>query len=255
MRPDVVFTASAAGYFTKASDGALEDGDVIGIFAMDPLDVANVKGTVAGRSVTPQVPVKWELNQKKPTRFAAYMPYDGTLASWNSTFYVKPDQSVYSSYAQSDLRYSVCDAKPESQVDFLFQHALSKLVVVMGDGEAIKSVTTGELALNATLNLVDGSLAPGNYKGPVTLGKAVEANGGRGFVGILVPQSGTFPLNVTLESGQTIQATLADAATLESGVAYLATVGQGDGGAVRFTLSVIPWGDGGQMSYGKPKQQ
>jgi len=255
MREDVAFAASASPYLTKASDTAVEDGDAIGIFALDPIDVMNVKGEVKAGAVTPQIPVKWELDQKVATRFAAYMPYTDESVTLDNLFYVQPDQSTAERYFQSDLRYAVTDALPGCKVEFLFQHALSKLIVEMGNGQAIRSVITGDLALNARLNMVDGSLEPGSFRGSVTLGKAVAKNGGKGFVAILVPQSGNFPLNVILESGQAIQATLDASVTIEPGVAYIATVGPVSGNEARFSLSITDWGDGGEMSYGKPKQQ
>lgn len=253
MKEDVKFTASATGYLTKASDSALEENkDVIGIFALDPIDAINVKGKVVqGGKVEPHSPIKWGLRQSYPTRFAAYMPYDETMTSADYMFYVKQDQKSFDNYEASDLRYAVADTRPGDVVDFRLQHALSKLVVVMEDGSDISAVTTkADIVLGAGLNMVDGSLVPADRKGAVSLGKATEASGGEGFVAILVPQEGLFPLEVTLSSGEKLERTLKEPVKFEPGIAYKAVISVN---SVTFRVSIINWVDGGSMQYGRPK--
>ena len=246
MREDVVFTASASGYVTKASDSALEDGDTFGIFALDPIDAFNVKGTLNGGKVTTESPVKWELNQTQVSRFAAYMPYDAGVNGMSAGFSVKADQSSYAAYSASDLRYAVTDARPGSSVELIFQHALSKLVVVMETSDVeVESVVTGELVTGVTLNIVDGNVEETATKGAVTLGKAVASNGNLGHVAILVPQTGVFPLKVTLKGGTVIEAVLPSSVSFEPGIAYKATIGL----TGTFKLSVTDWADDGEMPY------
>lgn len=246
MREDVVFTASASGYVSKATDSALEDGDEIGIFALDPIDAFNVKGIVNGGKVTTVTPVKWEFNQKQVSRFAAYLPYMESPDNLDLWFYVKADQSTYAAYSASDLRYAVADARPGNPVDFKFQHMLSKLVVVMETQEVeVQSVVTGEIVTGLTLNMVDGSLEHTELKNSVTLGQAVDANGGIGHVAILVPQNGVFPLSITLKGGTVIDATMPADFTLQPGFAYKATIGL----TGTFKLEVIDWADDGQIPY------
>ena len=246
MREDVVFTASASGYVTKATDSALEDGDRLGIFALDPIDAVNVAGTVKGGKVTTAVPVKWELNQKQATRFAAYMPYLDNLGGMDVVFNVKADQSTYAAYSASDLRYAVADALPGSEVALKFQHALSKLVVVMETQDVeVQSVTTGEVVTGLTLNMVDGNVEATTLRGSVTMGPAVQANGSVGHVAILVPQKDVFPLTVTLKGGSVIEATMPTTVTLQPGIAYKATIGL----TGTFKLEVTDWADDGQIPY------
>lgn len=246
MREDVVFTASASGYVTKATDWALEDGDEIGIFALDPIDAYNVKGTVKGGKVATATPVKWEFNQKQVSRFAAYMPYVENLDRMNLWFNIKADQSTYAAYSASDLRYAVADARPGNPVELKFQHALSKLVVVMETQDVeVQSVVTGEIVTGLTLNIVDGNVEPTDLKGTVTMGPAVDANGGTGHTAILVPQKGVFPLKVTLKGGSVIEATMPKTVTLEPGIAYKATIGL----TGTFKLEVTDWADDGQIPY------
>ena len=247
LREDVVFTASASGYVpAKASDSALEDGDEIGIFALDPIDALNVKGTLGQGKVTTEVPVKWGLGQKEVSRFAAYLPYMTGTEGTDLSFSVRADQSSYAGYSASDLRYAVTDAVPGTPVDFLFQHSLSKLVVVMETTDVeVESVVTGELVTGVRLNLVDGNVEETALKGTVTMGKAVSANGGEGHVAILVPQKGVFPLTVTLKGGTTINAVMPSTVTLMPGMAYKAVVGL----AGTFRLTVTDWADDGEMPY------
>lgn len=247
MRQDVVFTASASGYVSKATDSALEDGDAIGIFAQEPINAFNVKGTVTAGNVTTASPVKWELNQREATRFAAYLPYDPALGEGDYEFVIKADQSGYPAYQASDLRYAVSDALPGNSVDFKFQHALCKLVVVMELPDVeVESVVTKEVVTGARLNMVDGNVeAIETMKGQVIMGKAVEANGGQGHVAILVPQVGSLGLTVTLKGGTVIDAVPLSSVILDPGMAYKAVVGL----TGTFKLSVTDWDDDGEIPY------
>ena len=60
MRQPVEFTASMNGYAVKATEVSFEDGDAIGIFALEPFDEYNLRGTVTGSSVTLSTPLIWE---------------------------------------------------------------------------------------------------------------------------------------------------------------------------------------------------
>lgn len=247
MRNDVEFTASISDFLTKASDSALEDG-VIGIFALEPINALNVEGTMSGNKVTiPPKSVKWELNQTKPTRFIGYMPYDAGLGTTTYEFSVQADQSTPAAYKASDLCYAVTDARPGDgdkplPVDLRFQHALSKLVVVMEVPDVeVQSVVAVDLVTGLKLNLVDGFVEPQTLKGQVIFGKAEEANGTVGHTAILVPQSGKIGLRVALKGGTIIDATPAAAAVLEPGIAYKATVAL----TGTFKLSVTDWADDG----------
>ena len=246
LREDVEFIASASGYISKATDSALEDGDEIGVFALDPIDAFNVKGIVNGGKVATATPVKWAFNQQQVSRFAAYLPYVENLDGMDIQFNVKADQSSYAAYSASDLSYAVSDARPGTPVELKFQHALSKLVVVMESQDVeVQSVVTGEIVTGIKLNMVDGNIEDTQLKGAVTMGPAVEANGGTGHVAILVPQKGVFPLKVTLKGGTVIDATLPSTMTLESGIAYKATIGLSG----TFKLEVTDWADDGQIPF------
>ena len=242
MMEEVAFTASSTDFLTKASDNSLEEKDEIGIFALDPIDAANVKGKVAqGGKVQPEVPIKWALKQSRPTRFVAYMPYDQALTGADYRFSVKQNQKAPEDYSASDLRYAVADTRPGDVVDFRLQHALSKLIVVMEDGSEIESVTTAsEVVIGAGLNLVDGSLELETRKGTVSFGQ--EA--------IFIPQEGLFPLKIKLKNGEELERRLKVPATFEPGIAYKAVIDLCD---VTFTVSITDWADGGAMEYGKPK--
>jgi len=253
MREDVVFTAATSGYVTKASDAALEDGDSFGIFAMDPLNVLNVKASLSGGKVQPERPVKWELGQSHATRFAALMPYRDGVSGLDCDFSVQTDQRSYQAYSASDLRLSVVDVKPGNPVDFLFQHVLCKLIVNVSGlaaGDEVSAVETGRLQTSLRLNLVDGSMQAGAEQGSVQLGPAVTANGGQGFVAVLVPQSGLLPLMVRLKSGQTVSCVPEAPVTLASGFAYRADIALTPGaGEVSFKLGIADWADGGLMPF------
>lgn len=254
----VRFSLAVNPFQTKATDTSLEDGDVLGIFALDPIGARNVRATVSGTALTPEVPVRWVYDQKANTTFLAYAPYDASVTGTSLDFAVKADQSSYSGYAASDLLAASATAAPRTQVSLNLRHQLSKLVlnVTCEDAaEQVASVTLGELVLNASVDIAAKTVTPGSDKGIIAAGRAVEANGGTGFAAIIVPQTVRIPLSVTTVSGRKVEFVLDEVASLASGFAYKADIvvpastGPSTGEAIGFSISVQPWSDGGSLNY------
>ena len=247
-REDVVFTVSASAYAAKATESALENGDVIGIFAMEPVNRYNVRGTVSGTGVNMTNPIQWEVDQSVSTRFLAYLPYQTSLSGTEYAFSVKSNQTTAQAYAASDLRLATVDARPFSTVNLAFRHALSKLVVnvtCQSSADRVTSVETGEIVTGAQVNLSATSVTATTVKGTVKLGAS-----GSGYAAVVVPQTGLFPLTVTLANGRTVPCKLETPAQFEPGYAYVATVEiPADYGAVTFRFTVTDWAAGENLPY------
>lgn len=255
LRAPVTVTASMDGYQVKATDVSFEDGDAIGVFALDPFDRINVRGTVTGSSVNLATPFNWELVSSAV--FLGCYPYDANLNSVNWTFSVRTDQRSYEEYNKSDLRSAKTLTDHANPVNLVFQHRLSKLTVnaVCEDkAEEITAVTLGDLVIEAKVDLAAPSVETGTNRADIKAGKATSANGNTGFVAILVPQELTkLPLSVTTSTGRELTFQPASPLKFEEGYAYRADVtvpkGETPPEPLTFTYSVTEWEDGGGMTF------
>ena len=255
LRTPVTVTASMDGYQVKATDVSFDDGDAIGVFALDPFDRINVRGTVTGSSVNLATPFTWELVSQAV--FLGCYPYDANLKSVNWTFSVRTDQRSYEDYKNSDLRSAKTLTDHASTVKLLFQHRLSKLTVhaVCEDkSDEVTAVTLGDLVIEAKVDLAAPSVEAGSNRADIKAGKATSANGNTGFVAILVPQELTkLPLTVATKSGQTLTFQPASPLSFEEGYAYRADVtvpkGETPPEPLTFTYSVTEWEDVDGMTF------
>ena len=261
----VQFSVAMNTFDVKATDNAFEAGDAVGIFAGTPIDAANVKGTISGTTLTPETEIKWVENQTANTKFAAYLPYDAARTSAAFNFAVKADQSAYADYQASDLLASTVTAAPRTTVAFAMKHQLTKLIVIPtceDEAETVTDVTVQELVTDASVDLMAGTVAAGTAKGTVKAGAAVEGNGGQGFAAILVPQTVQLKLTVTTSAGRSVEYALAEAKALASGKAYKAeitvkkaSVEPGPETPVEFTISIIDWEAGEDLSFVNPDEE
>ena len=151
------FSASVGTFGTKATDTGFERGDLIGISALDPVGVSNVKATVsADGTIEPSTVIRWGESQGVDdiTRFSAYYPYtDGLAPERDFTFSVQTDQSTHAGYTASDLMMADTWASPaEDHVKLNFTHQLSQLCMTVKavDGFAeVTGVTVGNVSIVA----------------------------------------------------------------------------------------------------------
>ena len=258
LKQEVVFTASMDGYQVKAADTSFDTGDAIGIYAMEPFNVVNVKATVSGSSVTPAKPIQWEL--VRSAIFFAYYPYTTAYqADPKVSFTVRTDQAAYDAYKASDLRGAVAQANNGETVALQFRHMLSKLTVVARseDGsDPVASVTVGGVATKVSADFSVPSVDAASGKADIKACGAVSTDG---FAAILVPQSlQQLPITVTTRSGRSQVFQLDKPTTFDSGCAYTTTqltVAKQQGAAsATFSVSITNWGDGGSMDFHKGKQ-
>lgn len=251
----VEFTASLGAFSTKATDSSFEEGDVIGIFALDPIDKYNVRAVVsASGEVSPQSPVRWALVET--TDFMAYHPYNANLSKPGYSFSVNTDQTKYENYRESDVSTAFVTAEYGTRVKLDFSHRLSRLTVdaVCEDpADEIASVTLGKLAVNVEVDLEASSATAGTKTDFIKAGKAVSGNGNVGYVAILVPQKINLPIEIRTRKGYVVTATLDAPASFEGGFAYrtsLISIPAGDTtNPVSFSVTVADWDDDGTLVF------
>lgn len=254
----VKFTATVNGYDSKVTDSSLETDDILGIYAGDPINMANVKASVSVGVLTPETTIYWEKGQTQNTTFAAYLPYNESLIGTTATFAVKADQSTYAAYQASDLMLAVATAAPKSTVAFNLSHQLSKLTVVptcADPSETVTSVTVQELVSEATADFTVGSVGPGTAKSAIKAGAAVEGNGAVGFVCILIPQIVQLKLTLTTSSGRSVEYSLPEPSVLFSGTAYFAAITVPaptqpiPATPAEFSISIVDWGSPEELTF------
>ncbi|MBR6346862.1 MAG: fimbrillin family protein [Bacteroidales bacterium] len=254
-RAPVEFTASLGAFSTKATDSSFGDGDVIGIFALNPIDAYNVRAVVsASGAVSPQSPVRWELVET--VDFMAYHPYNANLSEPGYSFSVNTDQTKYENYRASDISTASMTAEYGSKVNLEFSHRLSRLTVDAAcddPSDEVVAVTLGKLVVNVEVDMEAASASAGTKTDFIKAGKAVSGNGNVGYVAILVPQKINLPIEIRTRKGYVVTATLDTPANFEGGFAYrtsLIRIPAGDiTNPVSFSVTVADWDDDGILVF------
>ena len=263
LRQEVTFIATMDGYQqVKSTDVSFEDGDAIGIYALEPFDVVNMKAVVQGSSVKPVAPFEWEL--VRTAAFIAYYPFNVSYAdNPQMSFSVRNDQRTYEAYQASDLRGAVTIGKNGETVELPFKHMLSKLTVLVrceDSAEQVTSVTLGGVATTVIADITVPSVETAGGRSDVKACKAVAGNGGEGYVAILAPQSlNELPLIVTTSKGQSLVFEPEKPLSFESGYAYTTSTltvpkQSAQGPKLTFSVSITDWGNGGSMDFHRGKQ-
>jgi len=263
LRQEVTFTATLVGYEqVKSTDISFEDGDAIGIYALEPFDVVNMKATVQGSAVKPVVPFEWEL--VRTATFIAYYPFNVSYGDDpRMSFSVRSDQRTYDAYQASDLRGALGIGENGKTVELPFLHLLSKLTVLVScedKAEQVTSVTLGGVAQTVSADFTVPSVETAGGRGDLKAGKAVSGNGNEGYVAILAPQTLTeLPIMVTTSKGQSLVFEPEKPLSFASGHAYatstLTVPKQGaQGPKLSFTVSITDWADGGSMDFQRGKK-
>ena len=254
---DVHFTANINHFAVKSTDTSFDDGDEIGIFAGAPINKENVKATVSGSSVTVDSanPIKWLEGQTASTTFVSYSPYAATVDDATAyPFSVEADQT--GGVSASDLLVANTTADPETTVNLVFKHVLSKIIIKIDNqvDATISSVEFTNVADNAKFNLNDaGAEVDGSIGDPIPAVTAATGGGSandetENYQLIIVPQSAQPQIKVTTDDGTVYLYSLASAFSFATGKRYTAeiaiTEGTPSGGeTVTFTLEVTDWED------------
>lgn len=253
---EVVFTASGRDYAVKSGDSGFDSGDALGIFAPD-MEKMNVRAVVEGSKLVPDVPIRWEKDQRANSEFFAYYPYGEEVNSSTYKFSTPADQSADDAFRAADLRTSHVSAAPLTTVAFTLGHRFSKITFTftgLQGGETIASVVIKDLYTQVTVDLGTGGNGSLEGKTDVSAHKRTDAS----FEAVLVPQT-YLNMEVKTSKGRTLRYTTYTPFQLESGCAYAAELGVPASGedtsAIGFSFSIVDWDNGGVISYGEPTEQ
>lgn len=139
----VKFTPAVGSYSVKAGDTSFDNGDVIGITALNPINADNVKYIYRDGALVPENEgISWLPNQKTTSLFFAVYPYRENFHMYNDGTFgdseeypngvlitVESDQSTYEKYSMSNQLLCSAQAAPGEEVKLSFYHAVSKVVI------------------------------------------------------------------------------------------------------------------------------
>lgn len=240
---DVKFTSNIQTYTLKASDTAFDNGDEVGIFAGTPIGKDNVKGVVSGTSLNHNSAIKWVDGYNGIIKFYAYYPYVEN-ATKNLPFAVQANQNANNGYTRSDLMLSSAQsAQTENAVALNFNHAMSKVSIGITNNipdATVSKVVFENVALEVLVNLETGALTPSDaIPGNITA-RSIPG----GYELILVPQTASPKIRVSLSNGKDYVFEITSAFTFQAGKkasASLVLDPQAEANAVQFTMSVSNW--------------
>ena len=267
---DIRFSASVGTFQVKATDTAFEEGDEIGLFAEDPINVINAKLNITGGVPVPEEAIRWGEYQlyEQPTYFYAYYPYfDGAGESDNyrhAYFEVAADQSTHAAFTASDLMVARAQSAPaDGAVQLNFAHALSKIVFTVEDvsnpDAQVASVKIGNVVLGCEGWLGEiGSFYGTGYEDIVTAGQVVlptradTAPQQIGWAAILPPQD-TYPIvSVTMADGTQYSFNTSGSVVLQASRRYNVKITiDGSTASADFGASVSDWIDNGDIEFGQ----
>ena len=221
------FTASLYE-FTKATDTAFENGDVIGVNVFNPeCYLYNAKYTYNNGALTAAVANEWYEDTELEATITAVYPCSETTEGYaeNQSFMVNADQSAKAGYAASDLMLAVTKSKPTADaVKLPFKHALSKIVVTVDNklGEEISQLWFTDVLGSVTYKTADplATLAATGSAGTVKAYKSGDDT----WQLIVAPQTASPKLALTTASGKQFTFVLSENVTFTSGKVSTATV-------------------------------
>lgn len=251
---EVRFSASVGSFaFTRATESALENGDRVRIIAGSPINASAV-GTVSGTALSLDSPIYWNEGQSESTTFAAIFQKDGVA----DASVIIPYDLLYEgnhAYEYHNLFMTATrTAAPEQAVALEFRHPFSKITISITNnlsGNAVTKVEINEIVMEGTLSVAEGTLALGSSKVCFEAAKLADNS----YSAIVMPQTATPSIVVTVASGTSYTFVLAEAFTFVPGYAYNAaltldpSVEPSHGDTVAFTFTVTPWQDGGDLGY------
>ncbi len=226
---EIAFKAALGKYEVKATDTAFEQGDVVGLFAADPVSANNVALTWDGETVKPESPLFWGLEQAgdEASAFYAYYPYSEDVESTSFLFSVAADLSDEAAFKAADLLMASALGTPDvGEVYLRFAHQLTRAILVIDSsalGSDVESVAVGPVKLDAEVDLTI-PLVKVSENAETAFVKAaplVNADGTKAW-GVIVPPQKVeeFSLSVTLENGDEI-VLVEKGVNLEAGVSYV----------------------------------
>lgn len=200
----LTFTASVGGY-TKAGDTYFDEGDQIGVYAMEPINRFDIRLTYNDGALEADSPVYMDPSQGG-AQFYAYYPYSsGFVPTRSSYFQVRDDQNYYDGYTSSDLMAAATYAEDSSDnVHFTFHHMLSRIVLAIDNllEEGIIEVRLKDVLSTARVNVeYDEAWIEKSNSNDISLLQAYR-DGREVWMAIIPPQHVNPTIEVVTQSGK-----------------------------------------------------
>ena len=250
----VRFSASVGSFaLTRATESALEVGDQVRIIAGSPINASAV-GTVAGTSLTLDTPIYWNEGQSESTTFAAIYQKGEVASASTSIAYNLLYEGSHAYEYHNLFMTATRTAAPEQAVVLEFRHPFSKMTIAITNNlpaATVSKVEVKDMIMEGTLDVAEGSLALGSSKVSFEATKIADGN----YAAVVMPQTATPSIVVTVTGGTSYTFVLASAFTFEPGYAYNAALTLNEstepshGDAASFCFTVTPWQDGGELGY------
>ena len=259
------FTASI-GRGTKATDTSFEQGDKIGLYAGEPLNIVNIPLEYDNGVLKSPQALNWVSGQTGKVSFRAYYPYFEEMESQPEVvpFIVKKDQSKHEDFTKSDLMFATAEGSPsDKSVNLVFDHLLSKLVLEIDNrsGDPVAQVMMGGPLCGSLVNRITGEVGaatanPDSEEEDVIYRPLIETSGTKTQCSLILPPQKTIvEVLVVTAGGRTLgfgakQTEFLSGKTLKGSVT-LQEIPVGE--EVEFTLSVSDWEDGGSVRFSDGK--
>lgn len=250
----VQFSASVGSFaITRATESALEDGDQVRVIAGSPINASAI-GTVAGTSLTLDSPIYWNEGQSESTTFAAIYQKGEVAGASTSIAYNLLYEGSHAYEYHNLFMTATRTAAPEQTVALEFRHPFSKMTIAVTNNlpsATVSKVEVKDMVMEGTLDVAEGTLAPGSSKVSFEATKIADNS----YAAVVIPQTATPSIVVTVAGGTSYTFVLASAFTFEPGFAYNAALTlnpsseQPHGNSTAFSFTVTPWQDGGELEY------
>lgn len=245
--------------FTKATDTAFEEGDVIGVhvFPGESCWLYNAKFTMESGVLTPESDYKWhEDTDVAATVTAVYPATNREEYGTPETFIVQSDQSTLEGYKMSDLMFAQTTSKPtEEAVVLPFKHAMSKVIITIDNQlkEDIADVFLTNLYGSLTYDAKTLETITDGSKAAIKAYKSNETT----WVLIVAPQTDASPdLAITTTSGKQYTFKLSETVEFKAGKQRTAEVViSQESISTSFTPEIKDWTSDGELNFSQSKEE
>ena len=260
--PGLIHFTASIGRDTKATDTSFEEGDKVGLYAGEPLNLVNIPLEYDNGALKGAQALYWAAGQTGKVSFRAYYPYFEEIESQPEVvpFIVKKDQSKHEDFTKSDLMFATAEGSPsDKSVNLVFDHLLSKLVLEIDNqsGDPVAQVMMGGPLCGSLVNRITGEVGaatanPDSGEEDVIYRPLIETSGTKTQCSLILPPQKTIvEVLVITAGGHTFgfgakQTEFLSGKTLKGSVTlHEIPVGED----VEFTLSVTDWAYGGTVSF------
>lgn len=243
------FSSSIGKYASKVADNAFEDGDVIGLTALEPINREAVRLTWKGGSFTPEEPIYWGKKQTEPTTFYAWYPYDLIRKAQPGTVLEVPtDQSKEAVIQSIDYLGALTIADPPSTVHLEFIHLMSRLNLFVRSEVEVAGVMVGGLSNQGFVDMEQYSIYAAQAPAEIEFTPLATGNGGYSLITLPQVAEKVYVKVIFADGSQTVlpsQGVL----NFETGKQINGTVVITPAKEATFTAEIADWGQGSSAEF------